>query len=142
MNNLFSNIFKKREKVIIPLQEEIENLEFLLRIKENNSNIRDEKEYIDLLKRLYNNISTFENFFNNEIFININNLTETLKILDLDSLKEKIIKENLIRGILGLNFYKKNTEDLLTYYSYVNIHGVFELEYHYSNNYRDTCGLD
>lgn len=78
MNNLFSNIFKKREKVIIPLQEEIENLEFLLRIKENNSNIRDEKEYIDLL----------------------------------------------------------------TYYSYVNIHGVFELEYHYSNNYRDTCGLD
>ena len=50
MNNLFSNIFKKREKVIIPLQEEIENLEFLLRIKENNSNIRDEKEYIDLLK--------------------------------------------------------------------------------------------
>ena len=47
MNNLFSNIFKKREKVIIPLQEEIENLEFLLRIKENNSNIRDEKEYID-----------------------------------------------------------------------------------------------
>ena len=90
-----------------------------------------------------------------------------------DSLKEKIIKENLIRdkvlnefrvnrklisstllneldldfgnrvrGILGLNFYKKNTEDLLTYYSYVNIHGVFELEYHYSNNYRDTCGLD
>ena len=41
MNNLFSNIFKKREKVIIPLQEEIENLEFLLRIKENNSNIRD-----------------------------------------------------------------------------------------------------
>ena len=30
MNNLFSNIFKKREKVIIPLQEEIENLEFLL----------------------------------------------------------------------------------------------------------------
>ena len=54
MNNLFSNIFKKREKVIIPLQEEIENLEFLLRIKENNSNIRDEKEYIDLLKRLYN----------------------------------------------------------------------------------------
>ena len=156
MNNLFSNIFKKREKVIIPLQEEIENLEFLLRIKENNSNI-----------------STFENFFNNEIFININNLTETLKILDLDSLKEKIIKENLIRdkvlnefrvnrklisstllneldldfgnrvrGILGLNFYKKNTEDLLTYYSYVNIHGVFELEYHYSNNYRDTCGLD
>lgn len=173
MNNLFSNIFKKREKVIIPLQEEIENLEFLFRIKENNSNIRDEKEYIDLLKRLYNNISTFENFFNNEIFININNLTETLKILDLDSLKEKIIKENLIRdkvlnefrvnrklisstllneldldfgnrvrGILGLNFYKKNTEDLLTYYSYVNIHGVFELEYHYSNNYRDTCGLD
>ena len=90
-----------------------------------------------------------------------------------DSLKEKIIKENLIRdkvlnefrvnrklisstllneldldfgdrvrGILGLNFYKKNTEDLLTYYSYVNIHGVFELEYHYSNNYKDTCGLD
>lgn len=59
MNNLFSNIFKKREKVIIPLQEEIENLEFLLRIKENNSNIRDEKEYIDLLN---NNISTFENF--------------------------------------------------------------------------------
>lgn len=145
MNNLFSNIFKKREKVIIPLQEEIENLEFLLRIKENNSNIRDEKEYIDLLKRLYNNISTFENFFNNEIFININNLTETLKILDLDSLKEKIIKENLIRdkvlnefrvnrklisstllneldldfgnrvrGILGLNFYKKNTEEILT----------------------------
>jgi hypothetical protein len=53
VNNLFSNIFKKREKVIIPLQEEIENLEFLLRIKENNSNIRDEKEYIDLLKRLY-----------------------------------------------------------------------------------------
>lgn len=112
-------------------------------------------------------------FFNNEIFININNLTETLKILDLDSLKEKIIKENLIRdkvlnefrvnrelmsstllneldldfgnrvrGILGLNFYKKNTEDLLIYYSYVNIHGVFELEYYYGNNYRDTCGLD
>ena len=104
---------------------------------------------------------------------NVSKSSEKNKWKLTDSLKEKIIKENLIRdkvlnefrvnrklisstllneldldfgnrvrGILGLNFYKKNTEDLLTYYSYVNIHGVFELEYHYSNNYRDTCGLD
>lgn len=46
-------------------------------------------------------------FFNNEIFININNLTETLKILDLDSLKEKIIKENLIRDKV-LNEFRVN----------------------------------